>query len=344
MDKIDIKISEIHKQESKNLQSSQLVLSLTGKSVSSSVTNTLRRVSLDHIPTYAFPNETIYIETNTSIYNNDYMRLRLSQITIPDVLNKIYFLEDKYWKNIDFRNPDREKHPDDKKVLEVYINAKNTTNEIMNVTTEHVKIYEDGNELKDKFDPKYPCLIIQLRPDEAFSCRCLGVLSIAVNHSIWAAAGNAYFEEVNDNEFKLTIESQSQMDEYEILHKGCRIIKDKIAIIKKLVKDKYNHPSIENTTLLKLEIENEDHTVGGIINDCLQNNTNIVYSGLSKPNLLIDNIIITFQSLKNNPLQYFNETLDYVSKLFDEIQIQIEKLGNNFIKYEKINKATKASK
>lgn len=343
MDQIDIKISQIHKQEFKNLQSSQLILSLMGNTVNSTLVNTLRRLSIDYIPTYAFIPDSITIEKNTSIFNNDYMKLRLSQMTIPNIINKIYFLEDKYWKDINFKNPDRPRHPDDNRVLEIYINAYNNTNDIMNVTTEHTKVYEDGIELENKFDPQYPWLIIQLRPGEAFSSRCVTVLSIGMNNNIWAGAGNAYFKEIEDNQYQLIIESQGQMDEYEILHKGCRILKEKINITKKLIKDKYDSPIVADAQILKLELENEDHTLGGVINEYLQNNKNVLFSGLSKPNLLIDSMIIEFQTIKNNPLQFLNETLDYITKIFDEIELQIGNLGSEFIKYEKINKVDKVN-
>lgn len=340
MNPINIKITQVHKQEFKNLQAGQLVLLFKGSSVNCVVVNTLRRLSEDYIPTYALSSDNITIEKNTSIFNNDYMRLRLSQITIPNILIKPFFLEDKYWMDVDFKNPDREKHPDDKKLLELYVNATNNTGDVMNVTTEHVKIYEDGVEL-DKFDPDYPHLIIQLRPNQAFKCRCVGILSIGLINNIWAAAGNAYYKEISDTEYQFTIESQGQMDEYEILHKSCRALKEKIKITKKLIADTYDPAVYDGVSVMKLELENEDHTLGGIINDSLQNNKNVLFSGLSKPNLLIDTVVIVFQTVKNNPIQYLNESLDYATKLFDEIEDQFEKLGSNHIKYSKVAKNEK---
>lgn len=343
MDPIDIKIKQIHKQDSKNLQASQLIIEFSGLTVNSSLVNTIRRLSYDHIPTYAFPTENITIEKNSSIFNNDYMKLRLSQITIPDINNNIYFLEDRYWKDINFNDPEREKHIDDKKILELYVTVTNNTNEIMNVTTEDVKIFENGEELKNKFDPKFPCLIIQLRPSEVFSCRCVGVLGIGKINNIWAGASNCYYDELDEHKFKFTIESQGQMDEYEILHKGCKALKEKINIVKKVILDKYNIPQIKGTNKLKIIIENEDHTIGNIINEYLQNNKNILYSGMSKPDLLVDNIIIKFVSVKNDPIIPLIETLDYINKIFSTIGSNLETMGKNFIKYE-INKSEEEKK
>lgn len=49
MQPIDIKIKQISKQEFKNLQSSQLTLELSGKTVTTALVNTLRRLSYDYV-------------------------------------------------------------------------------------------------------------------------------------------------------------------------------------------------------------------------------------------------------------------------------------------------------
>lgn len=335
MDKIDINIEETFKQEIDGLQSSYLKLKIYGKSVGPVLINTLRRLCYDYIPTYAFPGETILIEKNTSIYTNDYMRERLSAITIPKILNSIYYLEDQYWDGITVGDSNRLKHPDDKKILDFYVNGSNNTKDIMNVTTEHSKIYEDGVELKDKFDSKYPCLIIDLRPDQVFSCKCTAVLGIGKMNAIWYAAGNVFYDTKDEKEYDFTIESQGQMDEYEILHKACRVLKEKINYTKQLIKE---HQHDTNSSKSEIILENEDHTLGGIINDQLQNHKNVVFSGLSKPSLLKDRMIIKFITKNNEPIETFVETLDHIINLFDHIQEKIEDIGAKFITYEKISK------
>ena len=333
MNPINIKIVQLYIQEFKNLQSSQLILEITGNSVNSALVNSLRRTSYDYIPTYGFASESIFIDKNTSIYNNDYMKLRLSQMTIPKIINNIFFLEDKYWKNIRYDNPEREKHPEDKKILEFYVNTINNTNDVMNVTTNHAKIYEDGIELKEKFDSKYPSLIIKLRPGEIFSCRCVGILGIGKNNNIWSASGNSYFDQIDENNFKFTMESQGQMDEYEILYKSCKVIKEKLEIIKKLAIEKHDSELIKETNVLKMFFENEDHTIGNLINEYLQDNPNVLYSGLSKPNLVVDTMLIKFKTSKNDPIKPFLETIKHIMDIFSQIENIIMKLGNKFINY-----------
>ena len=260
-------------------------------------------------------------------FNNDMMKIRLCQLTIPNIENKIYFLEDKYWRDIDFSDPDRTKHPDDKKLLEIYVNVHNNTNDNMDVTTEHAKVFENGVELKDKFDHKFPLLIVQLRPNEVFSCKCVAVLGVGFMNNIWAASGNTYYEQIDENKFKFVIESQSQMDEYEILIKSCKALKDKIKIIKDNIMNIYDKPEIVKGTALKMIFEHEDHTIGNILNDCLQNNKTVLYSGLSKPNLLLDTVIIKFTTAKPNPLKPVYESLDHITKLFDKIQNKLKPLS-----------------
>jgi DNA-directed RNA polymerase subunit L len=333
MSNIDIKIKEVSKQEFKNLQASQLSIELYGKTVSLALVNTLRRLAYDYVPTYAFPNELITIDKNVSIFDNDYMRLRLSEITIPKISNKVNYLTEKYWKNIDFANPEREKHPDDNKILELYINVINDTKDIMNVTTEYVRIFENGAEVQHKFDPKFPLLLIQLRSGESFSCQCVAALSIGKVNHIFSAAGNAYFDDrleekdTKYTKYTLTLESQGQISEYETLYKSCIVMKEKLGETKKLMKKQYDSPMVKESTTLQIELTNEDHTLGNIINDFLQDHTEVLFSGISKPSLLIDTMVITLATIKKNPLIPIIETIDYLVKVFDNIQSQIKKIG-----------------
>lgn len=330
---MDIKIVQLHKQEFKDLQNSQLILELSGKDINYAVVNTLRRLSLDYVPTYAFTKESIFIEKNTTIFNNDYMRLRLSQLTLPNINIPIVYLPEKFWKNINYADPKRDKYPDDNQNLEIYINVENKSNDILNVTTNHIKYIENNKEVESKFNKEYPSLIIQLRPNEIFKCRAIGVLGVGKRDNIWAAAGNAYYEEIDPNRYKLIIESQGQMDEYEILHKACEIIKIKLNDIKFMIGNKYNSTSIMNQNHLIIKLENEDHTIGNIMNEFLQNNKNIAFSGLSKPDLLIDEIVIKLVSVEPNPIKPLFETIDFIINLFNNIQNKLLDLGKDYITY-----------
>lgn len=332
MDKIDINVKQIHKQPFKRLDQSQLILEFKGKSVNCVLVNTFRRLASDYIPTFAMCRQSITIDKNTSVFDNDEMKLRLSQFTIPNVLINIPYLEDTYWENVDYANPNREKHPNDKMLLEMFVNATNDGDNIMNVTTNDALVFEDGLRVK-KFDTEYPLLIIQLRTGQSFSCRAVNVLGIGKTNNIWAGTGNQYFKKVNDNSFELTLESQGQMDEYEILHKSCVVIKEKI----KLIKSKLKHEEVSEE-FLKIVLEGEDHTMGGIINTYLQDHKDVIFAGVNKHNFLIDTMEIIYKTSSKDTLKPFIETLDYVSNIADYLMDTFEKLGKEFILYNKVKK------
>ena len=327
MEKVNIKITQIDKQEAKGLKCSYLKLNFSGKSVNYALINTFRRLSLLYIPTYAFTKELIFIEENTSIFDNDYMRLRLSQLTLPNIKNHIITLSENIWKDVEYGDPNREKHPDDKKKLELFLNIENDTTEIKNVTSNDLRYFDDNEEKKNPFDEKYPLLLIQLRPGEKISCRLLAALGLGKRNDIWAAAANAFYEEIDENNYDLTIESQGQMNEYEILMKSCQIYIKKLEDIKQFVGNKFNNSSIKEKNELIIKLENEDHTLGIALNYFLQQNKNIMFSGLSKPDLLIDEIKIKLVSAKKNPLEPFFETIDFLLQLFNDIQNQLVKLS-----------------
>jgi DNA-directed RNA polymerase alpha subunit len=320
-----LKITQLHKQEFKDLQSSKLVLELSGKNVNKSIVNSLRRVVMLYVPTFAFHRDTIEIEENTSIYNNDEMRLRLSQFPYPNVPSKIAYLDEKYWKDINYKDPHRERHP--KEIdINMYVNYMNNTDEIVSVTTNHAKFYEDDVEIKNKYDTKYPDLIIKLKPNQSFICKCTAVLNIGLTHDAFSSVSNAYFEE-DKNVFILTLESQGQIDEYDALYKGCNIIVHKLKNLKKVLTDDYGD---ETNKKLDIILENEEFTITAPLNEILQDHNNVVFSGLAKPDLLKDEIRIRLET-KIKPITVINECIDDLIKTYNLILKEISRLGKKYI-------------
>lgn len=330
---IDVFVEELQKIEFKDLQDSRLMLNFSGKTVSPELVNTIRRLCIDWVPSYAFNKYDITIENNTSIFNNDYMRLRLSQIIIPDINNDIYYLDTDYWYQVDYSNPNRDKHPDDKKVLELYIQATNTTLDVLNVTSKHSRLYENGDEIY-RFDENYPHQILLLRPGEMFSCRMIASLGIGKNNDIWSPS-HAYhdYDDSDDTNIKLTLESRGQMDEYEILYKACLIIKIKLNKIKDSIINTYEKSTYESNNRLKLVLENEDHTTANLLNTYLQLNNNIIFSGCAKPNLLVDTMVIKLETNGTNPIDEIVNTIEYINEIFDTIKMQILELGQKYINF-----------
>ena len=77
---MSISIKEISFQEYDKMHYGRLVLDF--KNVSTAYINTLRRIMLEEVCSYAFSSESIKIEENSSIFHNDIMRLHISQLPI----------------------------------------------------------------------------------------------------------------------------------------------------------------------------------------------------------------------------------------------------------------------
>jgi DNA-directed RNA polymerase subunit L len=339
----NIKVEELKKRPRKGLHSSKLVLKLSGSSINYAIVNTIRRCALDEVPCYAFCNKSIDIEANTSIFNNDMMRLRLSQLPIyntsPDVIN----LDIEYW-DVDYGNSERLVHPDDTKLIEIYIDIENNKDEVYSVTTNDCKYYLDSTEIECPYDKKYPILLVKLRRSEVFKCHMKGVLGLGIKNNIWSSVNTCFYEdldnpenitkdtkhtdinetEVESHKFKLTIESNGQMDEYEILKRICNIVKYRLLKIKDNVKTKYDHIVKPSDNVVNVVLEDENHTIGHILNYTIQSNKKVLFAGYSKPDLLINSVVLSIAADEISPLEAFYKGIDDVISLFTTLDKQLK--------------------
>ena len=332
MSESNIEIVELYKRNFDKHDFSKLIIQMKGPSINNFIVNCLRRIAFKNVPTYAICENSISIEFNDSIFNNDYMRLRLAQLPLFDISNDIDFLQRKYWYEVDYSDNRREKNSLDDKHIELYLSAHNDTASDIDVSSDLIKYYKDGNKLDDPLAKIHPILIVQLRPNQTFKMKARAVLGVGERSDIWSSISTAYYEEINDNNFKFTIESQGQFDEYVILIKSCRIAKKKLEDIQKLVEENFKHHKIKKNELIEIILTNEDHTIGNIINNGLQSHPDIIYSGLSKPDLLIEEIIIKLTSNSEVPLKPLFDVIKNSTKIFDNIEKQLTKIGKKYIK------------
>ena len=286
----------------KSNKGDETTLSIKGKGVDHSTVNTLRRIILTEIATYAAPVENIEIEKNTTITNNDQLRLRMSLITIPNIQNDVVlFHED-------------EKYEQD--TIEMYIDVTNDTSDVLNVTTNHIKLFINGQEIKNKFNKNEQMLIVKLRPNEVVKLHAVAVLGKAYINNIWSAVGPCYYNKLGDNNYELYLTTLGQLSNKEILDRTYKIIKEKLENIKVLVGDKYNNSSVKQTKKILINLQNEDHTMGNLITTALQNDDNVLYAGYKKDHPLIDEIDIKLETKSNDPLKTFFKRIDYLKSLF----------------------------
>ncbi len=325
--KIDITVKEKDKKKRDELLSSYLEIEFSGKDMNETIANAIRRVTYDDIPTYAFCKELINIEANTSIFDNDKMRLRLSNIPIYDVNNNIDFLEAKYWKSVDYKDPQREKHPDEK-LIEMYINVHNNTPEKMNVMTNNpeIKYLVDGEIKETPYGNKYPVLIIQLKPNQSFKAHLKAGLGVGERNNLWSASCNTFYDYDTPDKIIFRIESQGQLTEQNILVKSCRYLIHKLELIKKTIKDKNDRNEFGDDNLIKIILDDEDQTIGYLLNRKFQDHPKINFSSITKPDLLLKSITFTIQSEDKSPIKYVIEQIDEVINIFIHLEKEFNKL------------------
>lgn len=329
---MDIKIKELENNKTDNLSYSNLKLLFSGKNVSNIIINAFRRIIFDEIPTYAFAPEKIIIEKNTTIFNNDQIKLRLSQLPINNIDTGLDYLEEKYWKNVNFNDPEREKHKNEKNIR-LYIKSENNISEnisIKDVTTNDISYFVDDVKIDNIYNKKYPILLTKLKQNCELICNLTGVIGIGKNNIRWSPVSNAYFTVYDDNLFTFNLFSNGQITEYEILLKACKNINYKLETIKNNIKQLISSDYKKNSFNDSYEfIFNLDSlTIGNIINEKLQQHKDVSCSGIAQPSYLNDDVIIKIELIKKDKIDnILIECIDECIKTYDTIYNILKKMN-----------------
>lgn len=284
------------------------------------IISTLRRIILTLIPIYSYAPNNIIFEMNDTIYNNDYMRLRLSNfpIYLTNDFNKYSTLKEarilEYRANLGSKEIDETSLLDlkfSRDDLQMVINVKNNSNtENMYVETNSVGVSFFLNNKQIEHPYKRPLLIIILRPNESFKVICKSDLNIALKNAIYRCCTQCYFTEESSTEYLLYLSSRRQISEKEIIIRACDIIIEKIVISIKIINNKINDNEL---SLLEgiLELEGEFHTLGNLLVRFLQDHKDIEYAGYS----------IGHPSISMIKIKYIGK--EKINKILTEIQTEI---------------------
>ena len=286
----DIKVKE---KEYKKFD--KLHIEFSGKDVNYVLMNTLRRIIIQYIPTYAF--DKIDITKNTSVFNNDVLRLRISNLPVHNIENDNV----QYYQNIINNDLDSDKLTQ----LTMYVEKKNDSLEIINVTTDDAEFFNNKNKIKSIY--KKPLLLIKLKEGEEIKLTTTINLNIGKNNIKYSPVTICVYEEKNDNTFLLKLESTNQIEEYDIIKKACEILIIKLENIMNQLKDKDINDKNEGELIFK----GEDHTMGNLLNRFLQDHDNILFSGYKMDHLLINNVSINY---KTNGAKNINEKINLTIK------------------------------
>jgi DNA-directed RNA polymerase subunit L len=342
MQDIDIKVSLQSYRAHDDIKRGRIELVCSGKDCNEQFLNGLGRIAVKRIPTYAFAIDLIKIERinpetgyhDSVPFNHDMMRDRLKNTPVMNVDPGFAFLHEKYWKNVDYLSPDREKHEQEKRV-EAYVDIKNTAAEedsesILHVTTNDMKVYIDNN-LTQIYSQEYPLLLISLKPKEAFKCSMKAVLGIGINDTCWDACSNFCFDqETIPDKTILKFESASRFDEFKLIDRSLEYYKLRTQMLKKEFERMY---LLEKnlTDRFQITIKDEDHTMGEAINYEMQSHPDILKASSTKPDYLVMQIVLDVIAFKKDKLK------DAIMESMDNLIRKIDKFAKEF---NKINRST----
>jgi DNA-directed RNA polymerase subunit L len=368
---IDVKLVNSD-DENNGYETSECTINIAGKDINHVIINTLRRVILTLIPVYGFDSNNINITKNTSIFNNDMMRLRLSnfpvylskdlnrkyrdlkKLTYDQVLNPESSLDKskelEYKANLGSAEIDitqDENKTDITDNLTIVVNVKNTSdNDIMNVmtNTQGVKFYFGKEQISHIY--AIPLLIIQLQPGQEFSCTMISSLNNAIYNAIFRPCTKCYYKENNESNFDFTVLSRRQISEKDIIIRACKIIKDKIISTEETFieninrygsKNNANAMSEEDLTTEHLRsgtiiIEGEQHTIGNLLARYLQDHKSIQFAGYSVGHPNVNQVEIQYEC-DSDITKTIKDISKKIQSIYNTIENKVNKLSDLGYKY-----------
>jgi len=320
----DLKIDIKQVSWDKELMSSRLEFEITG--ISHTIINTFRRTILSNIPIYSFNN--ITISENTSVFNNNYMKLRINNMPVYGIYsdNPIFvpvekkpdtIIEENELNDIDINQNDEVINSSSLKLLTMYLDYHNNTDEIITAGTDDCKFYYIEKQIKSPYPKNIP--IIKLQPKQKFKMSAITELGIEETNSIFSPVSIFTYKQLADDKFHAIIESRGQLDEKKIIQYAYDNIKMLLDNFLQLIPDKTDQSG-------KFQVNNADHTLGNLISEGLQTHKDIKFGGYNCPHLLDKKIIFHYElnNDKNNIKDIITEIINHYQKVFLKINKLIQ--------------------
>ena len=303
----------------------RLELNIKGDDINYIIMNTLRRTILTHIPIYAFTE--FNFKKNKSIFNGNYLKLRLKNLPVWGLENKIdIFTLEKQIPNQNINDEAIEEDNDQDNTqtdlnsstlnqLTMFVDYTSSSKEIVTVTTDHAKFYYS----EKKIDCPYPVPIplVKLQPEQSITFSAITSLGIEKTSAIFSAVSVCYYIEKTSNEYQFIIESKGQLDEKRIIDVAIINILNKLENIGKNVSSVVDDSKLEGEIILI----NEDNTMGNLLSYGLQKHKDIKFAGYNIPHLLVDKAIIHYELKSKKQINdVFNDVIEDTIKIFKKIQ------------------------
>jgi DNA-directed RNA polymerase subunit L len=288
-----------------------------------SMANAIRRTIITSIPTYIIhPEETTFFENN-SVFNNEFLKHRLSLIPIISYQDLNYDKimisckkknENEYTENLyvsDFlcKNIETNEIIDNKLIFshENILFAKLKYNQIISFEGKLIKNNADN---KGSFHCPVSKCIYTFEIDKPESEKIMATMTDKEILDFKTQDIQRVYEKNKDgepNRYKFEIEGIGFYKMKDILNMSIKILIDKLILIQKEFRVKNSKKVIledaDNLDFYNFSIENENETIGNILSTYFLNDENIFYCGYLIEHPLKKNIILRIKLKENNNLE-----------------------------------------
>ncbi len=318
----------------------RLELKISGECIDYIIINTLRRTILWDIPIYAFTE--FNFKTNTTIFNNNYIKLRIKNIPVLGIENKndTYFNDKK--KSLDTID-DNEEFVDDNidldnnnkinsstlKQITMFVDYTSKSKDIITVTTDDAKFYYNEKRIESPY--KIPIPLIKLQPDQTITFSVISSIGCERDNTIYSPTSICCYEydPEKPNDYIFYLESKGQINEKRIIEVAIINIFEKFKKLNNLMMQyENNEENIKEKG--EIIIMDEDNTIGNLITTGLQKHKNIVFAGYNIPHLLERKVIIHYQTDNKKTIKHiFNDVIKYYNTIFELIMEKNKKIKLN---------------
>lgn len=312
----------------KEMLNSRLEFNMSGKNINYVIANTIKRVATTYVPVYAFTN--IDITENTSVFNNNMLKLRLQNIPVFGISTKesIFKLSDEVIAeeetmitsliNMDDIDLGKEKKFNSTSLnqLTLYLDYTNTSENIISATTKHCKFYVAEKQIESPYPVEVP--IVDLQPGQKIKLSAITTLGIEDTSAIFSPVSIFTYRMNNENDYDVIFESKGQLDEKRILNITFENIDNILDNFITLVPE-------ENDMVGMLELQKGNHTIGNMISVGMMQHNDIEFAGYNMPHPLDSKIVFHYKLKSGSIRKVCNDIVDYYKKVFNELKSNINK-------------------
>lgn len=318
------------------LGNSRIEFNLSGSNMNYIVANTIRRIIFNDIPIYVF--DEFKFDKNTSVFHNNYLKLRLRNMPIWSIENNVDYLDVSKLKkpnNYEIEETQEENQDDENNIelevektlnssslkqLTMYVNYKNKSSDIYTVTTNDAKFYYDEKQISSPYKNGIP--IVKLQPNQEIAFNAITKIGMENYDAMYSAVSVNYYKQNNENDFTFVIESRGQISEKRILQVALINIERRLKSFLKLVNDDMKVEETKEQGMII--VNNEDHTLGNLITRGLQTHDKISFAGYNLPHPLASKVHFHYKLKSGNIINILEDVIEYYSELFKAIEKQIE--------------------